>query len=118
MIQVQVHDTTLSVRFPSWTRLFVKAGQVSVPLAAIADVHHLDRPLAAAKGLRSGLVVSGHTKLGTWTSFSGVKQLVGAHRGVPGLRIVLKYRVAGFDELILSVQDAEEILRQLTAVRR
>ncbi|MFC7585273.1 hypothetical protein ACFQYP_17250 [Nonomuraea antimicrobica] len=50
MIQVQVHDTTLSVRFPSWTRLFVKAGQVSVPLAAIADVHHLDRPLAAAKG--------------------------------------------------------------------
>jgi hypothetical protein len=116
MIQIQVHDTALDVRFPSWTRPFVKGGQVTVPLAAIAEVHHLDRPLAAAKGLRAGLVVSGYVKIGTWTSFSGVKQLVGAHRGVPGLRIVLKQRVAGFDELILSVEDAEEIRRQLTAV--
>ncbi|MEU0479034.1 hypothetical protein ABZ260_07600 [Streptosporangium sp. NPDC006013] len=118
MIQVRIHDGTLSVHFPPWTRPFVRAGQVDVPLAAIADVHHLDQPLAAAKGLRSGLVVSGYTKVGTWTSFSGVKRLVAARRGVPGVRIVLKHRVAGVDELILGVQDAKEIQRRLTQVQQ
>ncbi|WP_030913825.1 hypothetical protein [Streptosporangium amethystogenes] len=118
MIQVRIHDGTLSVHFPSWTRLFVKAGRVDVPLEAIADVHHLDQPLTAAKGLRSGLVVSGYIKVGTWTSFGGVKRLVAAQRGVPGVRIVLRHRVAGVDELILGVQDAQEIRRRLTRVQR
>ncbi|MEU3165193.1 hypothetical protein [Streptosporangium sp. NPDC006930] len=118
MIQIRIHEGTLSVRFASWARPFVRTDQVDVPLEAIADVHHLDRPLGAAKGLRSGLVVSGYVKVGTWTSFGGVKRLVAARRGVPGVRVVLKHRVAGVDELILGAQDAQEIRRRLTRVRR
>ncbi|WP_049567143.1 hypothetical protein [Nonomuraea sp. SBT364] len=116
MIQTRIHHDTLTVRFGPWARLFTRTAAVRVPLAAIAGVSRLDRPLTAAKGIRFGLLVTGVVKIGTWTSFSGVKRLVVARRDVPGLRITLKGRVAGHDELVLSLPDADELLRRLTAV--
>ncbi len=116
MIQVEIREETLTVFFASWARLFTRTGAVSVPVAAIREVHHLDRPLAAATGLHSGLLVSGFAKVGTWTSMTGVKRLVAARRGVPGLRIILNGRRSGYDELVLSVESAEEIGRRLGAV--
>ncbi|WP_405148548.1 hypothetical protein OG589_11450 [Sphaerisporangium sp. NBC_01403] len=116
MIEVGIHEGTLTVFFAPWTRPFTRTDAVRVPLEAIAEAHHLDRPLTAATGVHSGLLVSGFAKVGTWTSLKGVRRLVAARRGVPGLRIVLKGRVAGYDELILSVRDAGEIRRHLAAV--
>jgi hypothetical protein len=88
MIQVRIRQGTLMVRFASWARLFSRVSAVSVPADGIQEVHHLDRPLAAATGWRSGLLVSG----------------------------VMKDRRTGYDELILSVRDAEGIRRALAAV--
>ncbi|MEV0381650.1 hypothetical protein [Nonomuraea sp. NPDC050643] len=116
MMQVEVRHETLTVRFASWTRMFTRTGAVSVPLAEIAEVLPLDRPLAAARGAHHGLLVSGVVKVGTWTSPTGVKRLVAARREVGGLRIVLKSRASGYDELILSVPGAEELRRRLIAV--
>ncbi|MFG3437304.1 hypothetical protein ACGF0J_08675 [Nonomuraea sp. NPDC047897] len=116
MLQVEIHQETLTIRFAPWTRLFTRTGAVSVPLAQIAEVHLLDRPLAAATGTHYGLLVSGVSKVGTWTSLTGVKRLVAARREVTGLRIILKSRVSGYDELILSVPDAEQLQRRLIAV--
>ncbi|MEV4219168.1 hypothetical protein [Nonomuraea sp. NPDC049725] len=116
MIQAHLHEDTLVVRFSPWARLFTRTAVVSVPLAAIAGAHRLDRPLAAARGTHFGLLVSGFVKIGTWTSSDGVKRLVAARHDVPGLRIALTDRVAGHDELILSLPDADDLLRRLTAV--
>ncbi|KAB8188989.1 hypothetical protein FH608_041650 [Nonomuraea phyllanthi] len=116
MMRIEIHQETLTVRFPSWTRLFTRAGAVTVPLAMISEVHLLDRPLAAATGTHYGLLVSGVVKIGTWTSLTGVRRLVAARREVSGLRIVLKDRVSNHDELILSVPDAERLQRRLIAV--
>ncbi|GAA3159768.1 MULTISPECIES: hypothetical protein [Nonomuraea] len=116
MLQVEIHRETLTISFAPWTRLFTRTGAVSVPLAEIAEVHLLDRPLAAATGTHHGLLVSGVIKVGTWTSLTGVKRLVAARREVTGLRIALKNRAPGYDELILSVPDAEQLQRRLIAV--
>ncbi|MEU8249766.1 hypothetical protein [Nonomuraea sp. NPDC048916] len=116
MMQVEIHQETLTVRFLPWARLFTRTGAVSVPLAEIAEVHLLDRPLAAATGTHYGLLVSGVIKVGTWTSLTGVKRLVAARREAAGLRIVLKGRASGHDELILSVPDAERLQRRLMTV--
>jgi hypothetical protein len=116
MIQVMIRQGALTVRFAPWARLFSRAGAVSVPVDGIRAVHHLDRPLAAATGWRSGLLVSGVMKVGVWTSFGGVRRLVAARGGEPGLRIVMKDRRSGYDELVLSARDAEGIRRALAAV--
>ncbi|MET7332235.1 hypothetical protein [Nonomuraea sp. NPDC005650] len=115
MLQIEIHQETLSVGFAPWTRLFTRTGAVSVPLTEIAEVHLLDRPLAAATGTHYGLLVSGVIKVGAWTSPAGVKRLVAARREA-GLRIVLKSRVSDYDELILSVPGAERLRRRLIAV--
>ncbi len=107
MIQVTIRQGTLKVHFASWARLFSGASTVSVPVDGIREARHLDRPLAAATGWRAGLVVSGVMKVGVWTSFGGVRRLVAARHGEPGLRIVMKDRRSGYDELVLSVRDAE-----------
>jgi len=116
MIQVTIRQGTLKVHFASWARLFSGASTVSVPVDGIREARHLDRPLAAATGRRAGLVVSGVMKVGVWTSFGGVRRLVAARHGEPGLRIVMKDRRSGYDELVLSVRDAEGIRRALAAV--
>lgn len=116
MLKVEIRQETLTIRFAPWTRLFTRTGTVSVPLTEIAEVRLLDRPLRAATGTYFGLLVSGVIKVGTWTSLSGVKRLVAARREVSGLRIVLKSRVPGYDELILSVPNAEQLQRQLIAM--
>lgn len=115
-MRVEIHHETLTVHFASWTRLFTRTSTVNVPLTEIAEVHLLDRPLAAATGTHHGLLVSGVVKVGTWTSLTGVKRLVAARREAGALRIVLKSRVAGHDELILGVPGAEQLRRRLIAV--
>ncbi|MFI0418725.1 hypothetical protein [Spongiactinospora sp. 9N601] len=110
MLQAEIHQNTLTVRFAPWARLFTRTGAVSVPLTEIAEVRPLDRPLRAATGTYHGLLVSGVIKVGTWTSLNGVKRLVAARRDVGGVQIILKRPVAGHDELILSVPDAGRLL--------
>jgi hypothetical protein len=110
-MRAEINHDTLTLHFTRWERLFTRTGRVDVPLAAIAEVRPLDRPLAAATGLRSGLVVSGVLKVGAWTSLAGVRRLVAARKGVAGVRIVLKQRSAeGYDELILSSPELQAVM--------
>jgi hypothetical protein len=117
MIHVTIREGALTVHIAPWARLFTRTDAVRVPLAAIREALPLERPLAAATGMHYGMRASGFAKVGTYKSFDGVRRLVAARRGVPGLRIVLRERVAGYDELILSLDDAEEIRCALAAAR-
>ncbi|TDD22016.1 hypothetical protein [Nonomuraea diastatica] len=113
MFTLDITPTTLTVRYERWTRLFVRRSRTDIPLAAIREVVPVARPLAQARGLRAGLVVNGVLKAGTWSGFDGVRRLVCARRGEPGLRIVLDRRIDGVDELVLSLAGAEGVRRRL-----
>ncbi|MBK1788032.1 hypothetical protein [Prauserella cavernicola] len=109
MASVRIEGEDLVVRLAPWERLFAAHGGLSVPLAAVLEVSPLDRPLAAARGGRCGLVVSGLLKIGTWGLGAGTRQFVCARRGEHGLRILLDRTAPGVchDELIVTVPDAE-----------
>ena len=63
--------------------------------------------------MRSGLVVSGFRKLGTFTHPSGKRRLVAMKRGMPLLRLVTDRREAGFDEILLSMDDAAHVAQAI-----
>ncbi|MEU4330995.1 hypothetical protein [Nonomuraea dietziae] len=102
MIKIEIRDQALTVLFAPWARLFTRRSSMTVPLASIREIEHLDHPLRAATGLHAGMRMSGVAKVGAWISLRGVKRLVAARRGEPGVRIVLADRSSGYDELILS----------------
>ncbi|MEO3890855.1 hypothetical protein [Nonomuraea sp. B5E05] len=113
MFTLDITPTTLTVRYERWTRLFVRRARTDIPLAAIREVVPVAHPLSQARGLRAGIVVSGVLKAGTWTGFDGVRRLVCARGGEPGLRVVLDRRIDGVDELVLSLAGAEDVRRRL-----
>lgn len=115
MFQVEIRDGMLVLRHEPWTRLLVGRARTSVPMAAIQEVRLVPAPLAEARGLRRGLVVSGFLKVGVWTGLDGVKRLICARRA-PGVRIILHRRITGIDELVLSVGDAERLRARIAGV--
>ncbi|GAA4922917.1 hypothetical protein HD597_009216 [Nonomuraea thailandensis] len=116
MIEVEIRAGALELRHAPWTRPFVGRATTRVPLGAIREVRLVERPLAEARGLRRGLVVSGRLKLGVWTGWDRVKRLVCARRA-PGLRIVLDRRIAGVDELVFSVDAAGRLRAGIAGAR-
>ncbi|WP_246064182.1 hypothetical protein [Nonomuraea longispora] len=113
MFTLDITPTTLTVRYDQWTRLCVRRARTDIPLEAIREVVPVAKPLAQARGIRAGLLVSGLLKVGTWTGVTGVRRLVCARRGEPGLRIVLDRRIDGVDELVLSLEGADDVRRRL-----
>ncbi|NMA77412.1 MAG: hypothetical protein GX960_09195 [Actinomycetales bacterium] len=63
--------------------------------------------------MRSGVIISGLLKLGTFTHPSGTRRLVSMRRGMPLLRLRTDRRTTGYDEVLLSTEDAEPIARTM-----
>jgi hypothetical protein len=104
MASVTVTSNVIDIRFTGWERLWTGRGRLQLPVTAVRHVAAVGRPLRLARGARRGLAVSGFAKIGVWGVFGGPRQLVAAHRGEPGLHLVLDRTAVdgGFDEIVLS----------------
>lgn len=113
MTQVRYDGVRLRIDFPGWEALMTRRGTVEVPREAIDSVQSEPGWSSEPLGLRSGLVVSGYRKVGTFRHLSGTRRLVSMSRGLPLLRVRVDRAVTGFDELLLSTVHAEEIAQAL-----
>ncbi|TQL67243.1 hypothetical protein FB381_1116 [Nocardioides albertanoniae] len=107
----------LTVTFPSWELLMAGRSSHTVDIDGIDYVEALPGWSSEILGIRSGLVVSGYRKLGTFRHPDGTRRLVSMSRGLPLLRVRMRDRDAGagFDELLISDRDAAEIAADLGA---
>ncbi|GGR72091.1 hypothetical protein J2S40_003090 [Nocardioides luteus] len=118
MTTLRVEDHLLTLVFPSWERLMAGRAAHSVAIGAIDSVELLPGWSTEILGWRSGLVVSGFRKLGTFRHPDGTRRLVSMTRGLPMLRVRLRDRESGggFDELLVSAPDAAEQAARLDAL--
>lgn len=118
MTMLNVEGQRLTVTFPGWERLMAGRASHSVAVGDIDSVEVLPGWTSEILGVRSGLVVSGFRKLGTFRHPDGTRRLVSMSRGVPVLRIRMRDRVGGdgFDELLISTPIASEVAVELGVV--
>ena len=116
MTTLNVVGKNLIIEFPGWERLMAGRGTYTVPRDAISSVE-VSEWTSEILGMRSGLVISGVRKLGTFRHPNGTRRLVSMSRGMPLLRIRLHDRRAGggFNELLISTMHATEVKAELTA---
>ncbi|WP_086820324.1 hypothetical protein [Allokutzneria sp. NRRL B-24872] len=117
MAVLRVGDTAVRVELRWWERPF--AGwrrRVEVPLTAIGDVERVEHPTrrAATPGGRSGAVVTGVLKVGRWGVGTRTRQFVSVRRTVPAVRITTDRAVVGYDELLVSTPNAEDVVAVLS----
>ncbi|TSI19423.1 hypothetical protein [Brevibacterium aurantiacum] len=110
MTEVTVNNNHLTIVFPGWERLMAGRRFHSVPLDAIRTSEVTGWP-SEFLGLRSGLNISGYRKLGTYRHPNGTRRLVAMKAGEPVLRIRLTdgSNGWGFDELLISTPNADEV---------
>ena len=120
MTTLALEGRTLTVTFPGWERWMSGRASHSVDIDAIDSTDVLPGWTSEILGIRSGLVVSGYRKLGTFRHPNGTRRLVSMTRGMPLLRLRMRSREAGggFDELLISAQDAADIAVELEAGAR
>lgn len=106
------HDT-LHLHFPGWEAIMVRRSSLAVPAAAILGVDVAPGWSSEILGIRSGLVVSGLRKLGTFRHPDGTRRLVSMKRGLPLLRVRVSRAQTGFDELLVSLPDAAAVAEAL-----
>jgi hypothetical protein len=112
MSTVTITPDAIEVEFSAVEKAAGLTGDLRVPRSAVRSAEVVDDALAAAHGLRVGLGVPGHRKLGTWHSRSG-KEFVDVRQGQPAVRIHLTGDK--FDSLLLGVDDPQAILADLDA---
>lgn len=103
------------VQFPGWEAIMTGRSELAIPRTAIRDVSIGQGWTSEILGVRSGLVVSGYRKLGVFTHPSGMRRLVSMTRGRKLLRIAVDRAMVGFDEILLSTDDADSIAAALRA---
>ena len=112
MTVIRVDAAALHLEFPGWEAAMTGRGAFTAPREAIACVELLPGWTSEVLGMRSGLVVSGFVKLGTFRHPSGTRRLVAMRRGAPVLRVGLRSG-SEFDELLFSDPDAAAIAAAL-----
>ncbi|MGI6877771.1 hypothetical protein [Microbacterium sp. gxy059] len=117
MTQTTIGAHGVDILFPGWEAAMAGRRVVHVPTHAILSARVEPGWTSEILGMRSGLVVSGYRKLGTFTHPSGVRRLVSMKRGMPLLRIRTVRDETGFDEILLSTEDADDIARRLDGSR-
>ncbi|WP_262849688.1 hypothetical protein [Mumia quercus] len=115
MTHVSADATGIHVTFPGWERWMAGRATFSAPYDAVTGVTVEPGWSSEVLGFRSGLVVSGYLKVGTFRHPSGARRLVSMRRGMPLLRVALDRAASGFDELLLSTSDAVQIAHALEA---
>jgi hypothetical protein len=118
MTHIHADAAGIHVRFPGWERFMAGRSSFDAAPDAITDVTVEPGWSSEILGARSGLVVSGYLKLGTFRHPFGMRRLVAMRRGEPLLRVALDRSATRFDELLLSTPDASEIARTLEATAR
>lgn len=113
MAHVSFDGAGLQVEFPGWEASMVGRAAFVAPRSAIRFARAEAGWSSEVLGWRSGLVVSGYRKVGTFTHPSGVKRLVSMKRGLALLRVNVDRASTGFDELLLSTADAEATARMI-----
>lgn len=113
MTQVSYDAEVLDIRFPGWESAMVGRSAFAVPARAILSARVEPGWTSEILGIRSGLVVSGYRKLGTFTHPSGVRRMVSMKRGMPLLRLHTNRDETGVDEILLSCVDAERIAQSI-----
>ncbi len=120
MAQVHIDDDMVTVTTTRWERPFAAyRAELVVPVADVEGIELVDRPLAAARGPRAGLLVTGLIKIGRWGIGTGRHRFVSVRRGVPAVRIVLSPAAAGrlgYAELLVSTRDAAAVVTAIPAV--
>ncbi|MGF2947661.1 hypothetical protein [Microbacterium alcoholitolerans] len=109
MTQTNYGPEGVDIHFPGWEAAMVGRSSFHVPARAILSARVEPGWTSEILGMRSGLVVSGYRKLGTFTQPSGMRRLVSMRRGMPLLRLRTNRNETGFDEILLSSVDAERI---------
>jgi hypothetical protein len=110
MIDVDLDDERLRVRFTSTEALLGGLRDVDVPTGAVASVEPLPDPWCAVHGKRSGVGVRGISLLGCWHG-PECRQLVALRRDLPAVRIRL--HGCEHDELLLSTPHADLVVSRL-----
>ncbi|MFJ9390519.1 hypothetical protein ACIRON_16965 [Nocardioides sp. NPDC101246] len=120
MTILNVQDGVLMLAFPGWERLMVGRAGYSVAVSAVDSVEVLPGWSSEILGWRSGMVISGLRKLGTFRHPDGTRRLVSMTRGLPLLRIRMRDREvgAGFDELLVSHPEAVGLASKLDTLAR
>ncbi|MEU6791269.1 hypothetical protein ABZ907_06210 [Nonomuraea wenchangensis] len=117
MATVTIDGGSIIVEFGPWERFFAGRARHVIPLAAVREAVATGQPLRVPRGARSGLAVSGHTKIGVWGLYGGPRQLVSVNRHLPGLRLLLDRAGSGgeFDEVVVSVPGADRLAETIRA---
>ncbi|QMW65404.1 hypothetical protein H4N58_14500 [Mumia sp. ZJ1417] len=115
MTHISADAAGIHLEFPGWERWMAGRSAFTAPLDAIVDTSVEPGWTSEILGIRSGLVVSGYLKVGTFRHPSGVRRLVSMRRGQPLLRVALDRGTTGFDELLLSSPDAAAIAQAIDA---
>lgn len=115
MTQITHESSGLDIYFPGWEAAMAGRNHLHVPAQTILFMRAEAGWTSEVLGMRSGLVVSGYRKLGTFTHPSGVRRLVSMKRGMPLLRLQTNRNEIGFDEILLSARDADRIARDIHA---
>lgn len=113
MTNVTGDRTGVLVQFPGWEAAMAGRPHLLIPRSVIRGVSVEPGWTSEMLGVRSGLVVSGYRKLGTFRHPSGLRRLVSMKRGYPLLRIAVDREAIGFDEILLSTDAAESIAADL-----
>lgn len=113
MTQTTYGPTGVTIHFPGWEAAMTGNGLLHLPRRAILAARAESGWTREILGMRSGLVVSGFRKLGTFTHPSGTRRLVSMKRGMPLLRLSTDRSETGFDEVLLSTEDASRIAAEL-----
>lgn len=113
MATLSVSPTDLVISLTLREKVAGLHGDVRVPLAAVTEVGVVQDPVANVRGVRApGLSIPGRTKIGTWRSH-GHRIFAVARQGIPGVRVILTG--TGFDELLISVNDAAAVAHRVRA---
>ncbi|MEU4393370.1 hypothetical protein [Kribbella sp. NPDC023855] len=114
MAKLDFDGHELRIRFSAVERWATWRREVRVPLAAVRSAEVVAAPLRSTRGGRVGFLISGVLKIGRWGLGTGMRQLVSVRRGVPGLLVKVD-ETAGFDELLISTDRADELAAALTS---
>lgn len=116
MTQMTYGAGGVELTFPGWEAAMVGRRSIRIPAHAIVSACAEEGWTSEILGIRSGLVVTGYRKLGTFTHPSGVRRLVTMKRGMPLLRLRTVRRETGFDEVLISTGDAELVARAIGGI--
>ena len=115
MTHIRLESTQLTIEFPGWEAMMTGRSRMTVPLAAVRGARAEEGWTHEMLGIRSGLVVSGFRKLGTFRHPDGTRRLVAMRRGMPLLRLAVDRDVTGVDEILVSTPEAARLAGMLAA---